>query len=119
MSATVEKLAQTKEVKPVMMPNTSFTNLAIVAAIAFGAPLLLGFAPQLRLPATMLEILTRIVLGPTASEHLACLCRSTAWPKCRQGCGRQRRSVVSRRRSITLDVFPPQGTRASAHRGTA
>ena len=46
-----------------MMPNTSFTNLALVAAIAFGAPLLLGFAPKLRLPATVLEILAGIVLG--------------------------------------------------------
>ena len=48
-----------------MMPNTSFTNLAVVAAIAFGAPLLLGFAPRLRLPATVLEILAGIVLGPS------------------------------------------------------
>jgi Kef-type K+ transport system membrane component KefB len=47
-----------------MMPNTSFTNLAIVAAIAFSVPLLLGFAPRLRLPATVLEILVGIVLGP-------------------------------------------------------
>ncbi len=48
-----------------MMPNTSFTNLAIVAAIAFSVPLLLGFAPRLRLPATVLEILAGIVLGPS------------------------------------------------------
>ncbi len=40
-----------------MMPNTSFTTLALVAAIAFSLPLLLGFAPRLRLPATVLEIL--------------------------------------------------------------
>jgi Kef-type K+ transport system membrane component KefB len=47
-----------------MMPNSSFTNLAIAAAIAFSVPLLLGFAPRLRLPATVLEILAGIVLGP-------------------------------------------------------
>jgi Kef-type K+ transport system membrane component KefB len=46
-----------------MMPNSSFTNLAIAAAIAFSVPLLLGFAPRLRLPATVLEILAGIVLG--------------------------------------------------------
>lgn len=48
-----------------MMPYISFTNLALVAAIAFGAPLLLGFAPRLRLPATVLEILAGVVLGPS------------------------------------------------------
>src|SRR5262245_10211206 len=54
-----------------MMPNTSFTNLALVAAIAFGAPLLLGFAPRLRLPATVLEILAGIVLGPSVLGWVA------------------------------------------------
>lgn len=48
-----------------MMPPVSFTNLAIVAAIAFSVPLLLGFAPRLRLPATVLEILAGIVPGPS------------------------------------------------------
>jgi Kef-type K+ transport system membrane component KefB len=54
-----------------MMPNTSFTNLALVAAIAFGAPLLLGFAPRLRLPAAVLEILAGIVLGPSVLGWVA------------------------------------------------
>jgi Kef-type K+ transport system membrane component KefB len=48
-----------------MMPNVSFTNLVIVAAIAFSVPLLLGFAPRLRLPATALEILAGLVLCPS------------------------------------------------------
>lgn len=41
-----------------------FTNLLIVAAIAFAAPLLLGFAPRVRLPAVVLEIVAGIVAGP-------------------------------------------------------
>jgi Kef-type K+ transport system membrane component KefB len=41
-----------------------FTNLLIVAAIAFAAPLLLGFAPALRLPAVVLEIVAGIIAGP-------------------------------------------------------
>ena len=41
-----------------------FTNLLIVAAVAFAAPLLLGFAPGFRLPAVVLEIVAGIVLGP-------------------------------------------------------
>jgi len=41
-----------------------FTNLLIVAGVAFTAPLLLGFAPGLRLPAVVLEIVAGIVLGP-------------------------------------------------------
>jgi Kef-type K+ transport system membrane component KefB len=45
---------------------TSFTNLAIVAAAAFAAPLLLGLVPSLRLPAVVLEIVLGIVLGPAA-----------------------------------------------------
>jgi Kef-type K+ transport system membrane component KefB len=56
---------QSVGVKRTMMPNVSFTNLVIVAAIAFSVPLLLGFAPRLRLPATVLEILAGILLGPS------------------------------------------------------
>jgi Kef-type K+ transport system membrane component KefB len=44
----------------------SFTNLAIVAAAAFVAPLALGLVPMLRLPAVVLEIVLGIVLGPAA-----------------------------------------------------
>jgi Kef-type K+ transport system membrane component KefB len=35
-----------------------------VSAVAFGAPLLLGLAPKVRLPAAVLEIVAGIVLGP-------------------------------------------------------
>jgi Kef-type K+ transport system membrane component KefB len=45
---------------------TSFTNLAIVAAAAFVAPLALGLVPMLRLPAVVLEIVLGIALGPAA-----------------------------------------------------
>jgi Kef-type K+ transport system membrane component KefB len=40
------------------------TNLALVAALAFAAPLALGLAPALRLPAIVLELVLGIVLGP-------------------------------------------------------
>lgn len=41
-----------------------FTNLLIVVAAGFAAPLVLGFLPALRLPAVVLEIVAGIVLGP-------------------------------------------------------
>lgn len=41
-----------------------FTNLLAVAAVAFCAPLLLGLAPGLRLPAVVLELVAGIVVGP-------------------------------------------------------
>jgi Kef-type K+ transport system membrane component KefB len=43
-----------------------FTNLLVVAAVAFGAPLILGFVPALRMPAVVLEIVAGIVVGPSA-----------------------------------------------------
>lgn len=54
-----------------MMPESSFISLAIVAAVAFAAPLLLGLAPRLRLPATVLEIVAGIVLGPAVLGWVA------------------------------------------------
>jgi Kef-type K+ transport system membrane component KefB len=44
--------------------NLSFSGLAIVAAVAFGAPLALALMPALRLPAVVLEIVLGIVVGP-------------------------------------------------------
>ena len=41
-----------------------FTNLLIVVAVGFAAPLLLGFLPRLRLPSVVLEIVAGIVVGP-------------------------------------------------------
>jgi Kef-type K+ transport system membrane component KefB len=41
-----------------------FTNLLIVVAAGFAAPMALGFVPALRLPAIVLEIVLGIVLGP-------------------------------------------------------
>lgn len=46
------------------MPDAGFVNLFAVAAIALAAPLLLGFAPKLRVPAVVLEIVAGIALGP-------------------------------------------------------
>jgi Kef-type K+ transport system membrane component KefB len=43
----------------------SFTSAAIIAAAAFAAPLLLGLAPALQLPAVVLELVFGIVIGPS------------------------------------------------------
>jgi Kef-type K+ transport system membrane component KefB len=43
----------------------SFSNLLVVSAVAFGAPLLLGLFPRLQLPSVVLEIVAGIVLGPS------------------------------------------------------
>ncbi len=47
------------------MPDVSFDNLFLVTVVAVAAPLALGFAPRLRLPAVVLEIVLGIVLGPS------------------------------------------------------
>src|SRR6516225_4814360 len=47
------------------MPTVHFTNLLIVVAVGFAAPLVLGFFPRLRLPAIVLEIVLGIVIGPS------------------------------------------------------
>lgn len=46
------------------MDDVSFNGVAIVAAVALGAPLALGLFPKLRLPAIVLEIVLGIVIGP-------------------------------------------------------
>ncbi|MGH3073151.1 MAG: cation:proton antiporter [Gaiellaceae bacterium] len=48
------------------MAEPEFTNLVVVAAVAFSAPLLLGLAPALRLPAVVLELVAGIAIGPEA-----------------------------------------------------
>ncbi len=47
------------------MPDVSFTNLLIVVAVAVAAPLVIGFAPRLRTPAVVLEIIGGIIIGPS------------------------------------------------------
>jgi Kef-type K+ transport system membrane component KefB len=42
----------------------AFTNLLIIVAAGFAAPLALGFFPAVRLPSVVLEIVVGIVLGP-------------------------------------------------------
>jgi Kef-type K+ transport system membrane component KefB len=44
--------------------DVSFNGVAIVAAVALGAPLALGLFPKLRVPAIVLEIVLGIVIGP-------------------------------------------------------
>ncbi len=48
-----------------MVPELSLTGLVLVAAVAFAAPMLLGLAPKLRLPAVVVEILAGIAIGPS------------------------------------------------------
>src|SRR5499427_4038069 len=47
------------------MPDVSFTSLLVVAAVAVLAPLTVGFAPRLRVPAVVLEIIGGILIGPS------------------------------------------------------
>jgi len=47
------------------MPDVSFTNLLVVSAVAVLAPLTVGFAPRLRIPAVVLEIIGGIIIGPS------------------------------------------------------
>jgi Kef-type K+ transport system membrane component KefB len=47
------------------MPAVHFTNLLIVVAAGLVAPLALGFFPRLRIPASVLEIVLGIVIGPS------------------------------------------------------
>src|ERR671924_2284168 len=44
--------------------DLAFMNLLIVVAVGFGAPLVLGFFPAVRLPSVVLEIVAGIVVGP-------------------------------------------------------
>jgi Kef-type K+ transport system membrane component KefB len=41
-----------------------YTNLLIVTAVGFGAPLLLGFFPRVRVPSVVLELVAGIAIGP-------------------------------------------------------
>src|SRR5262245_10941370 len=43
----------------------AFDNLLIVVAVAFAAPLILGFFPSVKLPSVVLEIIAGIVIGPS------------------------------------------------------
>src|SRR3954451_5217813 len=47
------------------MPDVSFGNLLIVALVAAVVPLALGWAPRLRIPSVVLEIVAGVVLGPS------------------------------------------------------
>ena len=53
------------------MPTVHFTNLLIVVAVGFLAPLALGFFPRVRLPSIVLEIVLGIVIGPSGLGWVA------------------------------------------------
>jgi len=53
------------------MPTVHFTNLLIVVAVGFLAPLALGFFPRFRLPSIVLEIVLGIVIGPSGLGWVA------------------------------------------------
>jgi Kef-type K+ transport system membrane component KefB len=44
--------------------DVGFTNLLVIVAVGFAAPLALGFAPAIRLPSVVVEIVAGIVVGP-------------------------------------------------------
>jgi Kef-type K+ transport system membrane component KefB len=44
--------------------DLAFTNLLIIVAVGFAAPLALGFVPAVRMPSIVVEILIGIVVGP-------------------------------------------------------
>jgi Kef-type K+ transport system membrane component KefB len=44
--------------------DVGFTNLLIIVAVGFAAPLALGFAPAIRVPSVVVEIVAGIVVGP-------------------------------------------------------
>ena len=46
--------------------DLSFSGLVVVAAVALGAPIVIGMIPGLRLPSAVLEIVAGIVIGPAA-----------------------------------------------------
>jgi len=52
------------------MPEIDLVNLLGVLAIAFLAPLALGFLPRLKVPAVVLEILLGVLLGPSVLDWL-------------------------------------------------
>src|SRR5215213_2074852 len=47
------------------VPDVSFTNLLIITVVAAVIPLALGWAPRLRIPSVVLEIVAGVVLGPS------------------------------------------------------
>lgn len=47
------------------MPASSFSGLLVVSVIAFAMPLLLGFAPGVRVPSIVVEIIAGIIVGPS------------------------------------------------------
>jgi Kef-type K+ transport system membrane component KefB len=47
------------------MPDVHFVNLLVISSVALLAPLLVGFAPRLRVPSVVLEIAAGVVLGPS------------------------------------------------------
>lgn len=46
------------------MPVITFDSFTVVAAVAFLVPLVLGFAPRLRVPSIVLEIVAGFAIGP-------------------------------------------------------
>ncbi len=47
------------------MAPISFNGLAVVTAVAFGVPLVLGLFPRLKMPSPVLEIAVGVILGPS------------------------------------------------------
>jgi Kef-type K+ transport system membrane component KefB len=67
-STTTSRRAFVTAIPSCAVGNLSFTTVLWVAAIALVAPLLVLLAPQLRIPAVVLEILLGIVVGPSGLD---------------------------------------------------
>ena len=77
------------------MPDTGFTNLFVVALVAFLAPLTVAMLPRLRVPSVVLEIVAGVVLGrdPLGDD----LPGHRAHPASRQPCPRSGPQRAGRR----------------------
>ncbi len=47
------------------MPDVRFENLLLISVVAVLAPLAIGYAPRLRIPAVVLEIVAGVIVGPS------------------------------------------------------
>ena len=120
------------------MTEISFSNVVIVAAVAFAAPLALGLIRKLRLPAVVLEIVLGLAVGPSGLgwvkfdlpvQVLALV--GLAFLLFLAGCGTQPMGAVSRScgtpttrprsktgATHTHKASPPPASSTPAHTGT-
>jgi hypothetical protein len=67
--------------------DVGFTNPLLIVVVGFAAPLALGFAPVIRLPSVVVEIVAGIAVGPAVLGGSRATSPSassppSAWPTC-------------------------------------